>query len=272
MKSLRKVSYLILIFTIGCDPVSSIKGKEESNYPRILEKKSESEQQQLYSEYMENNSGLCAEIDEYGLNGSKICTSREFLRVEIKDEEKERMNMMAKEFLVRNQKFTNVFDEEQLEIDRSYGIKGCIKCDGSDGDMKNIHWKVRFKNQELEGLEVENTVIDVFLDSDRVYQVYGHWYKDVILPDEDEISIEEARSSLVGKSFTFSSWTGEQTYTITEDSFEEFGKDRGKIIFPYEADQKLEMRVCWVISANIWNFYLDSSTGEVIYKEMTVMF
>lgn len=269
MKSLKIVSCLILIFTIACDPVSSI---EESKYPSILKKKSVTEQNQLHSEYMENNAGLCAEIDEYGLNGSKICPFRDILRTEIKDEEKERMEEMARQFLVKNHKFTNVFDETQLQIDRSFGRRGCIKCDGSEGDIKNIHWKVRFENQVYEGLEVENTGIDVFLDSAKVYQVYGHWYKEVVISELDEVNIEQAKESLIGKSFTYYDWGGEQTYTITEDSFDKFRNDKTKVVFPYETEKGLEMRVCWVIQAGIWSFYIDSTTDEIIHKKQLVVF
>lgn len=248
----------------GCDLVKT--EDTEDQYPTILQKKTAQEQYILLEEYKSDNPHLCAEINEYGLNGDKICTDREILRVEIKDEE--RIKEMAREFLERNRKFTNVFDGTQLDIEKSSGMTGCLKCDGSEGDVATIGWKLKFKNQTYKGLEVKNTKVSVFLDAEKVYRVYGHWYNDIVVPSDDRLDYEAARDTLVGKELTYNDGSGTKTYVVTKDSF---GDYENKVIMPYKTERGLEMRVCLVVSSGEWwHLYVDSTTGEFIHKELLV--
>lgn len=262
------VTLALLLF--GCENhLTSSHHSEE--YPAIFEMLTEGERQALIEIYRNNNDHdfPCASINRYGFNDSKICLDREILRVEIIDDEKDRMEEMAAEFLVSNHEFTNVLDNEQLEIAKSHGSLGCLKCDGSEGDITTIGWRVLYENQTYEGVNVENSRLMVFLDSEKVYAVNGHWYRDIVVPPVDQLNHDEARELLVGKEFTYHDWTGEKIYTIAEDSFKDY---EGKAIFPYETEKGLELRVSLIVEAGIWHFYLDSTTGELVHKKQMIVF
>lgn len=270
MKYFHTIYIALALLLFGCDnPITSDYHSEE--YPVIIEKLTDGERQALIEKYRNNNDHdfPCASLNEYGFNDSKICLDREILRVEIMDDEKDRMEKMAAEFLVRNQEFTNVPDKDQLEITDSHGLSGCLKCDGSEGDITTIGWRVTYENQTYEGVNVGNTQLMVFLDSEKVYAVNGHWYRDIDVPSVDQLNHDDARKLLIGREFTFYDWTGEKNYTITEDSFEEY---EDKSIFPYETEKGLELRVSLIVEAGIWHLYLDSITGELIHKKQLIIF
>lgn len=278
-----KLCYFILLSSAlllsGCDnTITSVRQVEETSghqigdYPAIVERITEGERQDLIEKYRSNNDfDFCASINEYGFNDGKICTDREILRVEIKDDEVDQIEKLAAEFLVKNQEFTNVQDEEQLKIASSQGLLGCLKCDGSDENIATIGWRIVYENQTSEGVNVENSSIMVFLDAEKVYQVNGHWYQDIIVPTVDQMDFEEAREKLIGQEFTYDDWSGNKTLIITEDSFEDY---EGKAIFPYETEKGLELRDCLVVEAAIWRFFLDidSTTGELVHKDQVISF
>lgn len=262
------ISFALLLF--GCESLLTSE-QQGGDYPVIIERLTEGERQALTEKYKTNNDHdfYCASINEYGLNDSKVCPKREILRVEIKDDEEVRMQNIAAEFLVRNQEFTNVEEKEQLKIEQSYGLSGCLKCDGSEDDKTTIGWRILYESQTYEGVNVENSRLMVFLDSEKVYAVNGHWYQEIVIPSIDQLDHDDARELLIGKEFTYYNWTGKQTITISEDSFEEY---QDRVIFPYETEKGLELRVCLVVEAGIWYFYIDSITGKLVHKKQLITF
>lgn len=272
MKRIYTILPLLLSFLLlmGCDNILRDQDSDNVEYPTNIEKVSESKQASLTKKYQDSNDpGFCASVNEYGLNDSEICIDREILRVEIEDHEEGRMQEMAAEFLEKNREFTNVVDADLLQIYRSSGLRGCVKCDGSEGDIKNIGWRIAYENQRYEGLEVKNTGLTVFLDSEKVYMAYGHWYRDIVVPSVDKLDFEDARQSLLGREFTYYDWTGEKNQTITEESFGEYEE---KVIYPLETEQGIELRVCLAVEADIWHFYIDSTTEELVHKNQIVAF
>ncbi|MDX1638882.1 MAG: hypothetical protein R3281_12990 [Balneolaceae bacterium] len=257
------------LFIPACNPfVTNV--DTEDRYPTVLEKISEQKQMLLQEAFEKANPGLCAEINKYGLNGNKICNDREVARKIITDDDEQRLIAEARKFLTRNAKFTNVRDSGELVVRKSVGLSGCLACDGSEGDRAVIGWKVSFDNQRLNGLEIKDSSIDVFMDSENVFQVYGHWYPHVVVPELGRLDAEAVKDTLLGKELRYSDWTGEKTHVITEESFGEFEE---KAIIPYETDRGLELRVCLGISVGkIWHIYVDNTTGEIIRKEQQINF
>lgn len=138
MKRIYTILPLLLSFLLlmGCDNILRNQDSGNGEYPVMIEKVPESKQASLTKKQRDSNDpGFCASVNEYGLNASRICVDREILRVEIEDHEEGRMQEMAAEFLEKNQEFTNVLDADLLQIYRSYGTRGCVKCDGSEGDI-----------------------------------------------------------------------------------------------------------------------------------------
>jgi len=258
----------ILILLAGCNSLLNSNDGDVS-YPAILKKKSKRKQAALARKYREANPGLCAEVDQYGLNGDKVCPFRNTLRVEITDTDIPRLKKMARTFLTKNKDFTNIEDPEQLDLEKIYKIKGCLKCNGSKENIVPIGLKLSYKNQVYNRLEIKHTGVDVFLDAKKVYQVYNHWYQNIIVPQSDKLDYQDVKDILIGKKITYYDWTGKNTITITKDSFNEY---ENKVIYPYETNQGLEFRVCLVVGAGIWHFYIDSTTGELIHKKQMIIF
>lgn len=72
---------------------------------------------------------------------------------------------------------------------------------------------------------------------------------------------------IVRKEITWSDFGGqERIFVVTEHAL---GNANRKVIFPYEKDQKIELRVTWEISISegLWYAYIDTSTGEVVRIE-----
>ena len=251
-------TFCVMIWFIGCDLIQSPDSFVE-NYPTILPRLSQGEIQALKNEFDElNNHEICNSINDYGLTGHRICTDREILRVEIHDDAEDTMIARAAETLNRNKQFTNVYDPGSLEIHQS-SRRGAID------------WRITYHNQVYNGLEVKNTRIMVFQDAEKVYNISGHWYRDIFVPPTDRFDIDTARETLIGREFTYSSHTGVHTYTVTEDSFDEHYE---KVILPHETDKGIELRVSWEISvgATMWYVYVDTTTGEYLWKQQMIVF
>ncbi len=251
-------TFCVMIWFIGCDLIQSPDSFVE-NYPTIFPRMSEGEIQALKNEFDElNNYEICNSINEYGLTGHRLCTDREILRIEIHDDAEDTMIARAAETLRKNKRFTNVYDPGSLEIHQS-NRRGAID------------WRITYHNQVYNGLEVKNTRIMVFQDAEKVYNISGHWYRDIYIPSSDRFDIQEARETLIGREFTYSSHTGVHTYTVTEDSFDEHYE---KVILPHETDNGIELRVSWEISvgATMWYVYVDTTTGEYLWKQQMIVF
>jgi hypothetical protein len=145
---------------------------------------------------------------------------------------------------------------------------GCVICDGSDRQAANTRWLIRFGTQEYEGLEVQFTSIDVYLDADKVVAVEGHWYPDIVVPTKDKVSWTRAANSLVGYQLEWAGYGGEpHTFTIEDGTI---SSQREKIILPVEEEEYIEVRVAWRIGIRFsgdwlgWQILVDSTTGEII--------
>lgn len=97
-----------------------------------------------------------------------------------------------------------------------------------------------------------------------VYHVFGHWYPNVYIPPVDQVSVELAKTVLVGKKLTgFDGWGRELNYQIVEQDLNE----NRKIIYPFIAENKLELRVCWEFKPSHWQIFMDTSTGEILVMQ-----
>lgn len=263
MKKLLPILMSVFPGLVGCG-VHSLDAN--GVYPTTIFPLPAAELQKLKHEYVTlNNFPPCMSLNAYGLPEWSLCSDRQILRKQIADAEK--MHGMAKAFLLKNRKFTNVTDTTSIVFQQSDGLRGCVRCDGSAGDIVYIGWRAVLGNQVYSGLEVKNTTIFVWMDAEKVHNMAGNWFRDIHVPEQDRVSGEQARNSLIGKEITWSDFGGQQrVFVVTEDAV---GNASRRVIIPYEKDQKIELRVTWEISISegLWYAYIDTSTGEAVRIE-----
>ncbi|MBA7604682.1 MAG: hypothetical protein GH143_06630 [Calditrichaeota bacterium] len=245
-------------------PISS------DSYPSIYCSLPYDKLQEAKAEYQRiNEYQVCSPLDQYGWPDGSLtaCLSREIIRQEITDED--RMITMSKELLLKNSKFTGVTDTLDLVLLDSRGLIGCVKCDGSEGDIVHIGWRIIFADQVYQGLEVYNTLFYLWMDTEKVYRISGHWYPEIYIPEIDQISPEKTRECLIGTEIVWLSLTGDrQVYTVTSESFV---GDAEKIIVSVRDEDSVELRVTcrfgieyFLSGFPSWYIYVDTSTGETI--------
>ena len=137
-----------------------------------------------------------------------------------------------------------------------------------NNDINKDRWYVKFQSQFINGIEVYNSKIGFYLCPAGVYRSYGHWYPEIHLPADEDVSFEEAKKDLIGKTFTWVGMAGGVEHTLTIDDFYDT-EEPERIIIPFRKEDCIEMRLCWKIRTDIWYFYVDVMSGELIMKEQT---
>lgn len=248
-----------------------------NDYPTTLRPLSPAQLQHLKKEYDELNGGrICTSLNEFGFPEYSLtpCLNRSILRVPI-SETPETATARTKLALAKNAKFTNIQDTSDVTLLRANRMNGCIKCDGSPGDIQQIRWRIDFANQWYQGLEVLESGIVAFADAEGVIMLGGNTYRDIEIPQTDRVSFADAKTLLVGRELHYSDWTGAKTFKITKDSFPA-GSEPGKVILPTRFGENMELRVTWRVPVGSdspwWFIYVDSTTGEVMREQMLIVF
>ncbi len=237
------VSVLISGFLLLCGcGIHSVDSSD--TYPTTISPLPAAELQQLMKEYQaQNNFPPCMILNDYGFAEWSFCPEREILRVQVTEADAAKMHHLAKFFLLKNEKFTGVTDTSAIVFRQSNGMDGCLRCDGSEGDIVFIGWRVVLANQVYSSLEVKDTGILVWMDAEKITNVVGNWFRDIYIPEQDKVDRETARHSLVGMKIKWSDFGGqEQTFSVTEQSI---GKATRKVILPHKNNQNIELRVAW---------------------------
>jgi len=149
-------------------------------------------------------------------------------------------------------------------------LLGCINCEDQNNDSQIIEWKFVFDNQRLNGLEVYDSSITVFMDAYGVNRIWGNWYKQPHIPARANFLPEEIADILEGQTLTWTEDGEEYRYTITKDSL---SLPDEKIIIPYEntENNKLELRAGWkmkIVNESIpfggWIILADKIEGRIL--------
>jgi hypothetical protein len=266
----------ILLVWHGCDPLED-SPFSVSEYPTRYHALSATQLESLRKEYITlNENKICTSLNDLGFPEYSLtpCLSRPILRVPI-SENVESAVANAKLTLGKNSKFTNVTDTAEVMLRRFDRLDGCIKCDGSSGDIQQISWRFDFANQRYQGLEILESAIVVFLDAEGVIMLGGNFFRQIHIPPTDRFSFEQAKKSLIGRELKFNTWGGPQTYIIADSSFVSSPAPE-KFIVQVKASQGLEMHVAWRMPVGwggspLWFIYVDSTTGEVVREEILFM-
>lgn len=262
----------------GCDVLGP--AETEGRYPTTFRPLPASDLSKLKSEYATlNQNRICTSLNRYGFPEYDLglCLNRPILRVPI-SESVDSAAARAKLPLLKNAKFTSVDDTAEVKLARAIPLNGCIKCDGSPGDIRQISWRFDFANQIYSGLEVEESGIVAFADAQGVYMLGGNRFKNIFVPALDRYTLSHTKELLVGRRIrVIGSWE-ETYYQITAESFLSDAANR-KVILQVKQGEALELRVAWKIgvawrtgqssdpASPAWSVYVDTTTGEVLRED-----
>ncbi len=139
---------LIIITFSGCDFFTGVNNEP---YPTKILPLSDSELEKLQTEFNSLNEQNFMKLDKYGFIGFSSYSGNSS-----KDLTKDYIISKAKDWLIKNKKFTGVYDTSKLELD----------------DVL-IDWvcRARFKEQNYNGYKVVHTPISLWVDSEKVYQI-----------------------------------------------------------------------------------------------------
>ncbi|MEO1022254.1 MAG: hypothetical protein AAFW89_06895 [Bacteroidota bacterium] len=278
--SLRFPALLCALCTVIACEVISVEETPEETYPIIipvLETGTLSELNQQYQVF--NNGELCSTLNEFGFTGfSRVlfpggvnpCLSREPVRVELTNQDT--LRTLAKEILVKNALYTNVTDTVTLELLEELPINGCTVCEGPGLNNVPIEWKFTFRGQEIEGFEVPETQITVFVDNEGVNRVWGNWYPEVVFPPVKQVGFAIARQKMEGWQFFMEEFTGEEiVFTVSENELNEIPVESPLVL---RDTDRLEIRNTWKVPIHYshptfsgWFAFVDVMDGTILKIE-----
>lgn len=210
-----------------------------------------------------------AEIDSFGFVGWSYNSDFEVRKKLYKNYFTDVAGLVksAKLYLVGKSEFTGIIDTAQLvpqKIDaRFLNFGGAYSR--PDSTVYN-HLGISFGEQEINGLEVYNSLLNISANATGVHHVFGHWYPYVYIPQNDQVSVELARTVLIGRELTsYNGWRQKLTHIISEPDLQEYRK----IIYPYITKNHLELRVCWEFKPSHWQIFMDTTTGEILLEQDT---
>jgi hypothetical protein len=266
----RKIFFTIPAFTfiilscLRCEKDSPV-GPVEEGYPSTYLKINNTSLDRLTSEYRAaNHPGLYTLLDTFGFISTNVQLDDGFNKYNFGTVTESFARNIAKRFIQANSKFTGVADTSLLKFSR---IKGLQKYQRPDF----CNWNIVFENQIEENLEVENTSIYLHLDSLGVYRAGGHWYPEIIIPEYDNLNYEMAKKQISGLKLTTYGWSGPIEHTINATTTWR-DEEVKKVIYPLVFQDRIEIYVVWQLFPSIWRVLVDTTTGEVIHTEPTVIF
>jgi hypothetical protein len=269
----RILLFLALVILFGCnndeDEIYSVLfGINDSNYPTRYRKLTPLERENKQKAF-EQGQFTFAEIDSFGFVGWSYNSDYEVRKQLYSNQFTDVATLIteAKLYLVEKSEFTGIIDTAQLvpqKIDaRFLDFGGAYSR--TDSTVYN-HLGISFGEQEINGLEVYNSLLNISANATGVHHIFGHWYPDVYIPPTDQVSVELARTVLTGRELTsYNGWHQKLTHTIAESDLQEYRK----IIYPYITKNHLELRVCWEFKPSHWQIFMDTTTGEILLEQDT---
>ncbi|MAO66026.1 MAG: hypothetical protein CL666_13610 [Balneola sp.] len=268
---------VLILAGISCNLLTA--EEPELDYPTIYTSIEFSDLQQMNEEYQSaNDNKICSTLNKYGFTGfselffeggESPCAEREIVRVEMKDPDT--LVSAAKRSILKNEEYTGVQDTSLLEVKESLPLYGCTICDGPNVNNVPIEWKITFKNQKIDTLELPDTEIVVFLDAEGVNRIWGNWYPDIVIPDFVNYGYMDVQEGMVGWEIDLRPYTGKpEIYTIEAGDLQQRPK---KVLFPFENEDtnNIEIRYCWAVPVDFreedfkgWWAYVDIEEGLLI--------
>lgn len=274
---MKRIFLLLLVaFIFSCskneDEIYSVLLENaDPNYPTRYRKLTPLERENKQKEF-EQGQFTFAEIDSFGFVGWSYNSDYEVRKQLYKNQFTNVAGLItsAKLYLVEKSSFTGIIDTAQLvpqKIDvRFLDFGGTYSR--PDSTVYN-HLGISFGEQEINGLEVYNSLLNISVNATGVHHIFGHWYPNVYIPLTDQVSVELARTVLIGRELTsYNGWGQKLTHIISEPDLNE----HRKIIYPYITKNHLELRVCWEFRPSHWQIFMDSTTGEILLEQDTNLY
>ncbi len=279
-----KTGFLLLLFfsIIQCDVIET---SDIPEYPVTIEPLQLLALDDLNREYHRlNNDALCSTLNEYGLTGfSRIlfpnnvnpCANRIPEKIELGDPSP--LIRLAKQKVIYNSRFTNVEDTAALQVKELVPLYGCTICEGPETNSVPLEWKIIFKNQRYQSMEVADTEIIVFVDSKGVNRIWGNWYTGIYAPGLLDVGYLEAQRIVEGIEIELFDITGQDS--VLTVSNEMIGQPNNFEIIPFKnKTEALELRKAWIVPIKYLdqqyegiNAYVDAVDGAILdYRTVEV--
>jgi hypothetical protein len=240
-------------------------GSVEPGYPSTYFRLGNSVLNQYKNEYqLANHPGLYTSIDSFGFINASVRIEKNISEFRFGPVSQSKAKSIAKKFLLNNSKFTGVTDTILLNFNIVTGMQRHQRPDF-------CQWNIIVGTQIYNELEVENTRIYLLLDSLGVYRAHGNWYPEIKIPERDNLSYEMAKTQIIGLKLSTGSWSGPIEQTISSSTKYQEPTVR-KVIYPLKLNDHIELRVAWQLYPAIWKVLVDTSTGEIIHTEPTMIF
>ena len=108
---------------------------------------------------------------------------------------------------------------------------------------------------------IKKTISSVVSLSGEEWQILN---PDAYIPPVDQVTIELAKSVLIGRELTsHNGWGQELSHIIAEEDLAECRK----VIYPFITETQLELRVCWEFTPSHWQILMDTATGKILVEQ-----
>jgi hypothetical protein len=257
---------LFCFFSYSCNNSSLLETplKSDSNYPTTIPVLSTDDLQQLQNEFeINNNHELNIKLNKYGFIGHESMGNPDYKSQIILSSDA--VKELVVNTLLKNKKYTNTTDE----LTTLASITRVWDLDNS------IQWRVDLGLQKSHNIEILKSNITVYICGGKVYCIYDSWYPNVVVPQEEKIDTSTAKTKVIGQILNISGfYPYGSKFTVTEKSI---GRITDKVIFPFEKENSMELRVVWKIpiifdDSLCWYIYLDTTTGEILGTKQLIIF
>jgi hypothetical protein len=139
----------------------------------------------------------------------------------------------------------------------------------SSGD---ILWILESSSQKIETKEVIGSKIYFWVMNKEVVTCTGNWYPHIYIPQNFYIDQEQAKLLLIGRVVMHYGFAGDKYYVKILAEYLNSSSVKLSIV-PFNHDNKIELRVTWQIKvpAADYKLFVDVMTGEIVYKEPTMI-
>ncbi len=271
------IIFILPILVVSCNDIAY---EDTEVYPTVIEKLSEDEliaRNQRY--HQQNNNRICSTLNEYGFTGfSRVlfqndinpCLTGTFPKVHLTYQNS--LLEQAKQSLVYNSEFTNVEASNSLVLKETLPLNGCTICEGPNINNVPLQWKFTFQEQQMNGVEVEGTEINVYVDSYGVNRIWGNWYT-FNDPGFTEVGYLDAQNKILNMEL---SYQNENQQTISQTITNEHLTESPTLAFvPIPIEDGLAIHKCWIVPVKLsqsdstkWHVKVSVKTGEVLSVEI----
>jgi hypothetical protein len=137
---------------------------------------------------------------------------------------------------------------------------------------KDYLWILETSPQSIDMKEVVNSKIYFWVINSEVVQCLGNWYPQIYVPQNYLIDQEQAKLLLIGRIVSHLGFSGDEYYVKILSEY--LSSSSAKLyIVPFIQNDRIEVRITWEIFVPhaSYKLYVDVMTGEIVYKEPTVI-